>query len=785
MNIAAQAEINEVFGSFVASGRDEVKTFCPHHADEGTNPSLRIRHDPNTGKFLYHCIRCGTAKENPQLLEALRKKGAPGISRRARANVPSYDLPNLIAMHRKRLVESTGEGGWYECAIRDWNYAIVDEDGEHAGSVKVVRLEHGEKKTFFQCMQNGTGWVSKVPPEVKFQPLYLDEYKEGILFWVEGEKCVDALRRHGLQATCGPMGTNAWKRTDTSECERFEYVVHIPDNDEPGRELMRRLVSDTGGDIVDPWRKPDGDEADELKPIDKLLLTEFAEFAERAGSAEEDDSERPGSVGEVELGWDIADQIEAWEKRQLDVKAEVMGLVEGVFEYELLDDFPLEVLHPDDRAMCLALARRTGCDPAMAGGMLLGIQAGCIGLANEASSLRFSQASPLWVMIHADASELKSVIFRELTRAVWADEASAMLDWQVKRDAAAEKLDKWHEDKRGSRGKKPKIPARPGNLLIQKITDAALLQNLVRRKRGCLGFFNELGDLYKNAGREYNATLLGHLNEAFDGDGLSSNVRDDDRSDFIPRSHVSLVGCIQPEVALRYIKTEQSASGNAARWLTVIPRPRSGIGEAVPDFEETQAQFEVGIRKLLDMKCERSKRDGWPIPNKNQLTPAAEAVFESFLRWHFKLVQRTRGTALGMALGKRSGSFLRLANVLQVRRRDEGRIQERACWDAWKLLRYFIEQDGKFYRHSLEHIKADDLPFLRIFMKAPTPSAAFRYLKGLHGIPRDRNGRREVQAIMKSFTRYGIVESGMNGKGVRLTLHDWVRDEVERLSYRE
>lgn len=57
------------------------------------------------------------------------------------------------------------------------------------------------------------------------------------VFWVEGEKCADALIAAGLVATTNPGGTGAGWRPEYTDLLRGRRVILIPDADEAGREL--------------------------------------------------------------------------------------------------------------------------------------------------------------------------------------------------------------------------------------------------------------------------------------------------------------------------------------------------------------------------------------------------------------------------------------------------------------------------------------------------------------------------------------------------------------------
>jgi DNA primase len=62
-----------------------------------------------------------------------------------------------------------------------------------------------------------------------------------VAFLVEGEKDVETLRSFGFVATTMAGGAKVDWRTSFTETLRGKTVILIPDNDEPGWALMRRV----------------------------------------------------------------------------------------------------------------------------------------------------------------------------------------------------------------------------------------------------------------------------------------------------------------------------------------------------------------------------------------------------------------------------------------------------------------------------------------------------------------------------------------------------------------
>jgi|GEM_PF-2837055 len=115
---------------------------------------------------------------------------------------------------------------------------------------EVLRLEpgrNGKGKEFRQRRPTGNGgWVYNLR-EIAEKPLYrLPEWlhaEDEFVFLVEGEKDADNLFALGLKATCNSCGAGSWL-PNYAEQLAGKNVVVIPDNDEPGRKHVAKLLPD-------------------------------------------------------------------------------------------------------------------------------------------------------------------------------------------------------------------------------------------------------------------------------------------------------------------------------------------------------------------------------------------------------------------------------------------------------------------------------------------------------------------------------------------------------------
>lgn len=184
---------------------------CPAHEDE--NPSLSIR-DAGNGKVLVHCH---AGCDQDVVIEALKSMGLwPEDEERAQRTVVA-------------------------------EYAYTDAVGTML--YQVVRFM---PKSFAQRYPDGIGGWSwrKYPGQVLYR---LPEVLEApIVFLVEGEKDVEALRVHGCVATTAAGGAKAPWLPGFSETLRGREVNIIPDNDEPGWKratAVARALLGTAGRI--------------------------------------------------------------------------------------------------------------------------------------------------------------------------------------------------------------------------------------------------------------------------------------------------------------------------------------------------------------------------------------------------------------------------------------------------------------------------------------------------------------------------------------------------------
>src|SRR5262249_29612975 len=90
------------------------------------------------------------------------------------------------------------------------------------------------------------------------------------VYIVEGEKDVENLRAIGLTASCNPGGAGKWRQEYADCFKADQFIVIIPDADEPGRNHAQQVAATLSGKVASvkilelPNLTPKGDVSDWL-----------------------------------------------------------------------------------------------------------------------------------------------------------------------------------------------------------------------------------------------------------------------------------------------------------------------------------------------------------------------------------------------------------------------------------------------------------------------------------------------------------------------------------------
>src|SRR5437867_2501672 len=207
----------------------EILFHCSRHPDE--HPSLSIH--PETDKWF--CGPCGKGGGAWQLAAFL-------------SGHDLFEKGRISAWLREHgVLDGEGENKrpptrkYIAPGIETAVYSYRDENGKEL--FQVVRYE---PKTFRQRRPDGKGgytWKLDGVRRVLYRlPELSNELRakpagERLVYVVEGEKDVEALRTLGLSATTNAAGANKWRPEYTEQLHAagVESVVLLPDNDEAGK----------------------------------------------------------------------------------------------------------------------------------------------------------------------------------------------------------------------------------------------------------------------------------------------------------------------------------------------------------------------------------------------------------------------------------------------------------------------------------------------------------------------------------------------------------------------
>lgn len=111
-----------------------------------------------------------------------------------------------------------------------------------------VRFEEaGKDKDFRQWQKGADGeWIYHINGVRRVLYNLPEVLKADVVYLVEGEKCVEAMRAIGLTATTSPMGAKNW-RDEYAESLRGKTVFILPDNDAVGNEYGLKAAASLHG----------------------------------------------------------------------------------------------------------------------------------------------------------------------------------------------------------------------------------------------------------------------------------------------------------------------------------------------------------------------------------------------------------------------------------------------------------------------------------------------------------------------------------------------------------
>lgn len=198
-------------------GGDQLVALCPAH-DDGRNPSLSVRYDPQAGSLLVHCNGQGCATED--IMAAL------GLTLADLYDVPKEPVERPAPARRRPARKQAGKkkpqrpaAAPAKAASRDRGelaatYVYTSAVGEPV--LRVLRYADAEGgKSFSQQRWQNEAWTSGAPPAGRRVLYRLPAVTAAAaagerVYLVEGEKDADTLIAAGVVATTAPMGAGKW-----------------------------------------------------------------------------------------------------------------------------------------------------------------------------------------------------------------------------------------------------------------------------------------------------------------------------------------------------------------------------------------------------------------------------------------------------------------------------------------------------------------------------------------------------------------------------------------------
>lgn len=199
------------FNNVKGTGNGQYKALCPAHEDH--NPSLSIGLSKDGRRVLLHCFAGCTEKD---------------IIKEA-----SLTMNDLIMKQKDSS----------QVEVRKQTYRYVDAEGTLL--YRRIRTDYADgSKSFYFEQPNGVKTVKGVQRVPYNLPNVL---KAQTVFFVEGEKCADAVNAAGRTATTLDSGSNSRWLSEYNSYFDGKTVIVIPDNDEPGEKYARRIASNIPG----------------------------------------------------------------------------------------------------------------------------------------------------------------------------------------------------------------------------------------------------------------------------------------------------------------------------------------------------------------------------------------------------------------------------------------------------------------------------------------------------------------------------------------------------------
>lgn len=204
-------------------GKDRWKFLCPSHVEKEPSTKVRVKNG-------WIQVTCFGGCQRDDVLRAL------GVERKD------------LCLDRGKLTPTKG----IDYDNPDAIYTYTDAEGNLA--YQILRFQQGGKrKTFRQRRPDGKGgWIKNIQGIQKYLyhlPEISSAIKEGKhIYFPEGERDVNNLRKLGAVASTNPEGSGKWQDSFT-ECLRGADLILCPDKDEAGIQHMEKIAKAVRGAV--------------------------------------------------------------------------------------------------------------------------------------------------------------------------------------------------------------------------------------------------------------------------------------------------------------------------------------------------------------------------------------------------------------------------------------------------------------------------------------------------------------------------------------------------------
>jgi hypothetical protein len=337
---------------------------------------------------------------------------------------------------------------------------------------------------------------------------------------------------------------------------------------------------------------------------------------------------------------------------------------------------PVEEFPEPIRGYVVVSAASLHCDVAFVAVPLLVALASAIGNSRRVEIKADWHESPvLWAAVVGRSGTGKSPGLDKALVFVHEQDRIAHKEYRRKREAyetARQEYDR--EYSRWRRGKtNDPPPSRPNpppeaRHVVNDATIEAVFSLHAESPRGLLlardeisAWFGSFG-LYKN-GRSQ--TDEAQWIESYGGRAVRVDRKDRDRSIYVPRASVSIVGGVQPAVLAKCLTSERIGSGMAARFLLVMPPEAPQLWSDTVVDEHVQESVREVFRHLYGLTGKQETSEDGLTPIDIPLSPEAKEIF---VEYHDELRREQPGLddATNAAWSKFIGLAARLALVLHL-----------------------------------------------------------------------------------------------------------------------